>query len=51
MRDALNNSANADRIANPDNLKYSEAMRTLFIGEDSGNHVNNFRAYSVDTAC
>lgn len=50
VRDALNNSANADRIANPDNLKYSEAMRTLFIGEDSGNHVNNFLwAYSVDT--
>lgn len=37
-----------DRIANPDNLKYSEAMRTLFIGEDSGNHLNNFVwAYNV----
>ncbi|MBT9568359.1 MAG: DUF839 domain-containing protein [Thiobacillus sp.] len=49
-RDALGNSAHADKIANPDNLKYSEAMRTLFIGEDSGNHVNNFLwAYNVDT--
>lgn len=38
-----------DRIANPDNLKYSATMRTLFIGEDSGNHLNNFVwAYSVD---
>ena len=38
-----------DRMANPDNLKYSEAMRTLFIGEDSGNHLNNFVwAYNVD---
>ena len=38
-----------DRIANPDNLKFSEAMRTLFIGEDSGNHLNNFVwAYNVD---
>lgn len=38
-----------DRMANPDNIKYSEAMRTLFIGEDSGNHMNNFLwAYSVD---
>jgi secreted PhoX family phosphatase len=38
-----------ERIANPDNLKYSEAMRTLFIGEDSGNHLNNFIwAYNVD---
>ncbi len=50
IRDALRNSANADKIANPDNLKYSEAMRTLFIGEDNGNHVNNFLwAYNVDT--
>lgn len=49
-RDALGNSANPDKIGNPDNLKYSEAMRTLFIGEDSGNHVNNFLwAYNVDT--
>ena len=38
-----------DKMANPDNLKYSEAMRTLFIGEDSGNHLNNFVwAYNVD---
>lgn len=50
VRDALNNSAHADKIANPDNLKYAEKMRTLFIGEDSGNHVNNFLwAYNVDT--
>jgi secreted PhoX family phosphatase len=38
-----------DKMANPDNIKYSEAMRTLFIGEDSGNHMNNFLwAYNVD---
>ena len=49
-RDALGNSANPDRIANPDNLKFSQKLRTLFIGEDSGNHVNNFLwAYNVDT--
>ncbi|AWK89555.1 PhoX family protein [Azospirillum thermophilum] len=48
--DALGNTADADLIANPDNLKFSERMRTLFIGEDSGNHVNNFLwAYNVDT--
>jgi secreted PhoX family phosphatase len=48
--DALGNLANPDRIANPDNLKFSEKMRTLFIGEDSGSHVNNFLwAYNVDT--
>jgi secreted PhoX family phosphatase len=48
--DALGNTANPDKVANPDNLKFSEKMRTLFIGEDSGGHVNNFLwAYNVDT--
>jgi hypothetical protein len=48
--DALGNLAHADKIANPDNLKFSEELRTLFIGEDSGLHVNNFLwAYHVDT--
>ncbi|MET3133555.1 hypothetical protein AAKU55_003845 [Oxalobacteraceae bacterium GrIS 1.11] len=47
--DALGNLANPDKIANPDNIKFSEKMRTLFIGEDSGLHVNNFLwAYNVD---
>lgn len=48
--DALGNLANPDKIANPDNLKFSEKMRTLFIGEDSGTHVNNMLwAYNIDT--
>ncbi|MGE5147357.1 MAG: PhoX family protein [Candidatus Eiseniibacteriota bacterium] len=48
--DALGNTSNQDKISNPDNLKFSEGMRTLFIGEDSGRHVNNFLwAYNVDT--
>jgi uncharacterized protein len=48
--DTLGNTANPDRIANPDNVKFSEKLRTLFIGEDSGMHVNNFLwAYNVDT--
>jgi hypothetical protein len=48
--DALGNLADADRIGNPDNIKFSEKLRTLFIGEDSGMHVNNFLwAYNVDT--
>ena len=38
-----------ERVANPDNIKYSPAMRTLFIGEDSANHLNNFLwAHNVD---
>lgn len=49
VADSLGNLAHADKIANPDNLKFSEKMRTLFIGEDSGQHVNNFLwAYNVD---
>lgn len=50
-KDAVGNTANVDKIANPDNLKYSEIMRTLFIGEDSSTaHINNFLwAYNVDT--
>ncbi len=48
--DALGNTAPMDRISNPDNLKFSPSMRTLFIGEDSSQHVNNFLwAYHVDT--
>lgn len=48
--DALGNLANPDKVSNPDNLKFSERMRILFIGEDSGTHVNNFLwAYNVDT--
>jgi secreted PhoX family phosphatase len=50
VADAIGNLANPDQIANPDNLKFSEKMRTLFIGEDSGTHVNNMLwAYHVDT--
>ena len=48
--DAVGNTASVDHIANPDNIKFSERMRTLFIGEDSGHHVNNFLwAYNVDS--
>lgn len=48
--DALGNIAHPDKVANPDNVFFSEKMRTLFIGEDSGTHVNNFVwAYNVDT--
>jgi len=48
--DVDGNTGNIDRIANPDNMKFSEAMRTLFIGEDSGQHLNNYVwAYNVDT--
>lgn len=48
--DAKGNKAADDMVANPDNLSYSEELRTLFIGEDSGMHVNNYVwAYNIDT--
>ena len=48
--DADGNKSVVDKISCPDNLKFSEAMRTLFIGEDSGYHLNNYVwAYNVDT--
>jgi uncharacterized protein len=48
--DALGNAANVDTVANTDNLWFSESARTLFIGEDSGMHLNNYVwAYNVDT--
>ncbi len=48
--DANGNTANIEKIASPDNLKYSENLRTLFIGEDTGMHLNNYLwAYQIDT--
>jgi secreted PhoX family phosphatase len=50
VKDAAGNTANADKIANPDNIVFSEEMRTLFIAEDSDMHTNNFAwAYNIDT--
>lgn len=48
--DANGNTCNVDKIANTDNIAFSNKMRTLFVGEDSGTHTNNFVwAYNVDT--
>jgi hypothetical protein len=44
------NLANVNKISQPDNVKFSEAMRTLFISEDGTGHLNNYMwAYNVDT--
>jgi secreted PhoX family phosphatase len=44
------NTADDNLMANPDNVSYSEELRTLFIGEDSGMHANNYVwAYNIDT--
>jgi len=47
---AFGNYCPQDRVCDGDNLKYSEAMRTLFIGEDTGYRNNNYVwAFNVDT--
>ena len=44
------NNANILKISQPDNVKFSESMRTLFVGEDGSGHLNNYVwAYNVDT--
>ncbi len=49
-RDASGNTADVNRVANPDNLSFSQKMDTLFIGEDSGMHLNNaVWAYNVNS--
>ncbi len=48
--DALGNRSDPELVSEPDNLAFSRATRTLFIGEDSGRHTNNFLwAFNVDT--
>ncbi|NOT64994.1 MAG: DUF839 domain-containing protein [Methylotenera sp.] len=50
IADADGNKSNLDKVSAPDNIAFSERMRVLFIGEDSGNHVNNYLwAYHLDT--
>lgn len=49
QRSSKYDRCDSDRLANPDNIKFSEALRTLFIGEDSSNHINNFLwAFTID---
>jgi secreted PhoX family phosphatase len=48
--DAVGNRADPNKLANPDNLFFSEKMRVLFISEDSYLHLNNnLWAYHVDS--
>lgn len=50
VADADGNKSDLNAISAPDNLWFSDRMRVLFIGEDSGSHVNNYLwAYHVDT--
>ena len=47
---AFGNYCPQEKVCDGDNLKYSERMRTLFIGEDTGYRNNNYVwAFNVDT--
>ncbi|WP_082034187.1 PhoX family protein [Cohnella kolymensis] len=49
-KDAAGNTSDPERISNPDNIVFSEKLRTLFIAEDGGRHHNNYGwAYNIDT--
>jgi len=48
-KDAEGNRCMQDKVCGPDNLKFSPASRTLFIGEDTSRRNNNYVwAYNVD---
>ena len=48
--DAEGNACAQDKVCGPDNLVYSDAIRTLFIGEDTGRRNNNYLwAFNIDT--
>jgi len=50
VADKWGNTADVNAIANPDNLSFSPSSRYLFIGEDTGKHVNNYLwAWHIDS--
>ena len=50
IKDAEGNACQQDKLCGPDNIKFSPAMRTLFVGEDTSRRNNNYVwAYNVDT--
>ena len=49
-RDAEGNRCLQEKVCGPDNLKYAESIRTLFIGEDTSRRNNNYLwAFNLDT--
>lgn len=49
-KDAEGNQCSQDKICGPDNLRYVDSIRTLFIGEDTSRRNNNYVwAYNIDS--
>jgi uncharacterized protein len=48
--DAEGNQCEQDKLCGPDNLRYVDSIRTLFIGEDTSRRNNNYVwAFNLDT--
>ena len=49
-KDGEGNACVQDKPCGPDNIRFDDATRTLFIGEDTGNRNNNYVwAFNIDT--
>ncbi|MGE5155321.1 MAG: PhoX family protein [Bdellovibrio bacteriovorus] len=49
-KDAEGNACAQDKLCGPDNLRYLDSMRTLFVGEDTSRRNNNYVwAFNIDT--
>lgn len=49
-KDTEGNQCQQDKLCGPDNLRYVDAIRTLFIGEDTSRRNNNYVwAFNIDT--
>ena len=50
IKDAEGNQCSQDKPCGPDNLRYVDPIRTLFLGEDTSRRNNNYVwAYNIDT--
>lgn len=50
IKDAEGNRCLQDKVCGPDNIKFAENSRTLFVGEDTSRRNNNYVwAFNVDT--
>lgn len=49
-KDAEGNQCNQDKLCGPDNIRYVDSIRTLFIGEDTSRRNNNYVwAFNIDS--
>jgi len=50
MTDEEGNACEQDKVCGPDNLRYVDSIRTLFLGEDTSRRNNNYVwAFNIDT--